>query len=232
MFTGLIEAMGTVVSRDAATDGVLTLVIDAGSWSHCRAGAGSVSPALGESIAIDGCCLTVAKLPDASSPHVLTFHVIPESLLRTTLGGLSVGSRVHLEASCTPTTLLGGHIVQGHVDGVGTVRKVITTGEWRITIAPPEDLMPYLVPKGSITISGVSLTIASINVAAGTFDVALIPTTLEKTTLATLEPGSRVNLECDVLAKTMVHWLRHYASNFASNFASSGGMLPQLADKT
>jgi riboflavin synthase alpha subunit len=222
MFTGLIEAQGTVCSIIQNAGGNTTLVVDAGSWSHCHAQAGSVSPAHGESIAIDGCCLTVANRPDPSHPALLTFHVIPESLSRTTLGDLRVGSRVHLEASCTPTTLLGGHIVQGHVDGVGTVREVVTTAEWRITIAPPADLMPYLVPKGSITISGVSLTIASINVAAGTFDVALIPTTLEKTNLGTLKAGSRVNLECDVLAKTMVHWLRHYASQ---------GHLSELAGK-
>lgn len=221
MFTGLIEAQGTVRSITPSPGGNVTLVIDAGSWSHCHAGERGVSPTHGESIAIDGCCLTVANAPDAHQPSVLTFHVIPESLARTTLGELRVGSQVHMEASCTPTTLLGGHIVQGHVDGVGTVRHVATSGEWRITIAPPAELMPYLVPKGSITVSGVSLTIASIDVAGKTFDIALIPTTLEKTTLGSLKAGSRVNLECDVLAKTMVHWLHHYAqSGFMPNLTT------------
>lgn len=223
MFTGLIEAMGTVRTREPAAGGNLTLVIDAGSWSHCGVNAGAVSPALGESIAVDGCCLTVAETPDASRPNLLTFHVIPESLDKTTLGGLRPGSRVHLEASCTPTTLLGGHIVQGHVDGVGTVRQVATQGEWRVTIQPPRELMPYVVPKGSIAIAGVSLTIASVHVAEGTFDVALIPTTLAKTTLGELVIGSRVNLECDAMAKTMVHWLRHYVST-----VGNPGVLQQL----
>lgn len=210
MFTGLIEAQGVVHLAQTESGGNLTLVIDARAWTHCRAG---VSPTLGESIAIDGCCLTVALTPDPAHPNLLTFHVIPESLAKTTLGDLRVGSRVHLEASCTPTTLLGGHIVQGHVDGVGEVVRVITQSEWRITIAPPAALMPYVVPKGSIAVAGVSLTLASVDPVAGTFDIALIPTTLAKTTLGDLRVGSRVNLECDAMAKTMVHWLRHYASS-------------------
>lgn len=216
MFTGLIEAQGVVHSAHTETGGTLTLVIDAGSWAHCRAG---VSPTLGESIAVDGCCLTVAKAPDPAHPNLLTFHVIPESLAKTTLGQLRAGSCVHLEASCTPATLLGGHIVQGHVDGVGEVVRVITQGEWRITIAPPAALMPYIIPKGSISVAGVSLTLASVDPVAGTFDIALIPTTLAKTTLSDLRIGSRVNLECDAMAKTMVHWLKHY---------SASGMLAQV----
>ncbi|MBU6412950.1 MAG: riboflavin synthase [Planctomycetes bacterium] len=216
MFTGLIEAQGVVVAADRSPGGNLTLKIDAGSWAHCRAG---VSPSLGESIAVDGCCLTVAEQPSIERPALLTFHVIPESLARTTLDALAVGSRVHLEASCTPTTLLGGHIVQGHIDGVGEVKRVVTQGEWRITIAPPAALMPYIIPKGSIAVAGVSLTIAAIDVQTGTFDIALIPTTLDKTTLGRLKPGSRINLECDSMAKTMVHWLTHYADS---------GMLAQI----
>ncbi len=212
MFTGLIEAQGVVVSAVREPGGNLKLEIDAGSWSHCRDG---VSPALGESISIDGCCLTVAALPPKDRPSLLTFHVIPESLSKTTLGGLGVHDPVHLEASCTPTTLLGGHIVQGHVDGVGEVVRVQSQGEWRITIAPPSNLMQFVIPKGSITVAGVSLTVASIDPKSGTFDVALIPTTLAKTTLGALRTGSRINLECDVLAKTMVHWLTHYATTAA-----------------
>jgi riboflavin synthase len=140
---------------------------------------------------------------------MLAFDVVAQTLALTTLGGLAPGQRVHLEPSATLATLLGGHLVQGHVDGVGTVASVRTSGEWRARITPPAHLMEYLAPQGSIAVQGVSLTLAAIAPPREAwFEIALIPTTLAKTTLGELRGGSRVNLECDVIAKHVVHWLK------------------------
>lgn len=161
-------------------------------------------PIHGESIAVNGCCLTIA---DTSEPGCLIFDVVNQTLAATTLGTLSRGDRVNLEHAVTPTTLMGGHIVQGHIDAVGTVHHVDqSSGAWRVRIDVPRQLMEAIVEKGSIAVDGVSLTVA----AAGDtwFDVALIPTTLRDTTLISLTQGMRVNLETDYLAKTVVNWLQ------------------------
>lgn len=165
-------------------------------WTH--------RPEHGESIAVNGCCLTLA----AENPGGrMCFDVVRETLEKTTLARLSPGDDVNLEHACRPDTLLGGHIVQGHIDGVGVITRVrAEPADWRLEIAPGEDLMPYIIPKGSVTLEGVSLTIASVG--AASFGVALIPTTLEKTTLGALREGSKVNIESDILAKTVVHALR------------------------
>jgi riboflavin synthase len=105
---------------------------------------------------------------------------------------------------------MGGHMVQGHIDGVGVVDRVDRGGEHRVRIRPPAEFMVYVVPKGAVTVEGVSLTIAGVDVEGGIFEVALIPTTLEKTTLGSLRPGDRCNLESDVMARTVVHYLRWY----------------------
>lgn len=203
MFTGLIEFMGRVAARHPSPAGE-RLVIDVSGWSH--------TPTHGESIAVQGCCLTAAEVPQpGAEPRHVAFDVIPETLAKTTLGMLEPGSRVHLEASATLATLLGGHLVQGHVDGVGSVESVLTEGQWRVRIQTPAALMEYMAPKGSVCLEGVSLTIADVSPGEAWFEVALIPTTLEKTTLGGLRKGSKVNLECDAIAKTVVHWLRHYA---------------------
>lgn len=187
MFTGLIHQLGTIRSRER-TDRGERLTLEAPGWSH--------RPATGDSIAVNGCCLTVADRSDG-----LAFDVIPTTLARTTLGGLAPGDRVHLEHAATPSTLLGGHLVQGHVDGVGEVRfnGALDDGGWELRIAPPETVAPYLVERGSIAIEGVSLTIAAW--CEGTLTVALIPETLERTTLGGLRNGDSVNLEPDCLAK-------------------------------
>lgn len=200
MFTGLVEAMGVVRSVGPSPAGV-RLGIDPGSWAY-RASAG-------DSVAVNGCCLTVVNHPAVGGE--LLFDAIPETLSKTTLGGLKVGSPVNLEHAATASTLLGGHLVQGHVDGTASVESVVTRGEWRVRLAPPADLMQYIVPKGSVTVEGVSLTVAAVDPAQGWFEVALIPTTLEKTTLKGLASGARCNIECDAMAKTVVHWLRHYS---------------------
>ncbi len=180
VFTGLIREVGRVVSFE---DGRLTIE------STQQAG-------LGDSIAIDGVCLTVV----AREGGTLAFEAVPETLARTSLGTLEPGSRVNLEPALRAGDPLGGHYVQGHVDGLGTVRSVEPEGEGkRIWIDAPTDLLRYVVEKGSIALQGTSLTVAALDDQG--FAVALIPHTLHETTLDRLAPGDRVNLEADVLAK-------------------------------
>lgn len=195
MFTGLIQHVGTVTANEAAGGGA-RLVIEAPDWAH--------APRHGESIAVNGCCLTIA---DDSEPGRLVFDVIAQTLATTNLGDLQPGDGVNLEQAVTPSSLLGGHIVQGHIDGVGHVTSVQDLpGERRVQVAPPAELMDAIIDKGSIAIDGVSLTIAAI--AEDSFEVALIPTTLRETTLGRMALGARVNLETDYIAKTVVHWLK------------------------
>jgi riboflavin synthase len=201
MFTGIIRTLGTVASASTIVGGNRRLVINPDApWS-------SPAPRAGDSIAVDGCCLTLVPAPAES----FVFEAIPETLAKTTLGMLAPGDRVHLEQAATASTLLDGHLVQGHIDGVAVVDRVDTAEGWRLRLRPPPDLMPYVVPKGSVCLAGVSLTVAAVSPAEGWFEVALIPTTLDLTLLGRLVRGSRVNLECDATAKTIVHYLRHYA---------------------
>lgn len=199
MFTGIIEVMGRVAAIENNEFGA-ALTIDTQGWDH--------RPVVGESIAINGCCLTVTEnAPGQVDPARLRFDVIRQTLDLTTLGGLREGDGVNLEHAVRADQMLGGHIVQGHVDGVGEVIAVKKTEEeWRTRVKPPAHLMEYVVPQGSIAIDGVSLTIA----AQGDdwCEVALIPTTLQVTTLGVTDVGSKVNLEADYVAKTVVHWLR------------------------
>ena len=159
---------------------------------------------LGESVAVDGVCLTVT----AASRDAASFDASHETLARTTLGRLAIGSRVHLERALTASSLLGGHLVQGHVDGVGTVRSCRSVqGSVRLEIEPPAGLLRYMVVLGSIAVSGVSLTILELHDA---FTVNLVPHTLERTTLGALRPGGAVNLEADVVAKYVERLLEPY----------------------
>jgi riboflavin synthase len=173
MFTGIVREVGRVVEFDGSR-----LVVDAATKAES-----------GDSIAVEGVCLTVL---DGSR---LAFDVVPETLSRTTLGGLRPGDRVNIEPALRVGDPLGGHNVQGHVDGIGHVRSI---GE-PVWIDAPVEILRYCIEKGSITVDGVSLTIAAIDDAG--FAVALIPHTLTATTLGELEPGDPVNLEADVLAK-------------------------------
>jgi riboflavin synthase len=151
---------------------------------------------IGGSVAINGVCLTAEEV----APGSLTFHAVPETLSRTTLGLLATGARVNLEPALRAGDAMGGHVVQGHVDGVGTVLSVTPEGEGlRVIVEAGPDTLRYCVEKGSITVEGVSLTIAELHDDA--FGVALIPHTLAETTLDDLVAGRRVNLEVDVLAK-------------------------------
>ncbi len=196
MFTGLIQAKGRITVMQP-TGGNMQLRIDRQGWQP------AVQLAHGDSVCVSGTCLTLVDF----TQRELVFDVIAQTMRLTKLGRLRVGSMVNLESCLTPTSQLGGHFVQGHVDGVGTVRRVQNdASEWRLTVMPPTELMDYITPQGSVAIDGVSLTLA--RVGNDDFDVALIPTTLNLTTLADLQVGDPVNLESDIIAKTIVHWLR------------------------
>lgn len=198
MFTGLVQAMGRVAGVEGR-EGSTRIMIDAGGWDH--------RPAPGDSVCVSGCCLT---LVESSSPGLLAFDAIPETLAKTTLASWREGWRVNLEHSARMDTLIGGHVVQGHVDGVGEVVSVKTEGEWRVRVRLDPGLAAYIVPKGSVSVDGVSLTIAAEDAEESWFEVALIPETLERTTLGELKAGDRVNIECDIMAKTVAHQLRLY----------------------
>lgn len=208
MFAGIVIGMGTVAAVTRRADGV-RLVIDAGTLDlHVRPG---------DSVCVSGCCLTHA--PDrgnADQKGMLGFDVIQETLGKTTLGGLRAGDAVNLETSLTPNTPIGGHFVQGHVDGVGRIVRVRRDErETRVAMEVPAPLMGYMIPKGSVCIDGVSLTIAALDTRRQEIEVALIPTTLALTTLGQAAEGQPVNLEADVLAKTIVHRLEHYSGGLA-----------------
>ncbi|HVV76934.1 MAG TPA: riboflavin synthase [Mycobacteriales bacterium] len=186
MFTGIVQSLGTVGAVEEL-DAAVRLAVE-GEILHGLSG--------GESIAVNGVCLTVAQI-DARG---FTADVMHETLRRTSLGGLRAGDRVNLERSVTPTSLLGGHIVQGHVDGVATVADVRPSEHWReVDLSLPAELMPYVVEKGSIALDGVSLTVSSLS--GSTVGVSLIPETLTRTTLGIRSVGDQINVEVDVLAK-------------------------------
>ena len=211
MFAGLVQALGTVHSAEQREFGV-RFVIDPGDWDY--------RPSEGDSVSVNGCCLTATRPEPAdqgASGRLMAFDVIPETLSKTTLGRLETGHRVNLEHAARADTLLGGHIVQGHIDGLGAVTRVTSdAAERRIRVSASDLVMQCVAPKGSIAIEGVSLTVAAVEEPESGrptwFEVALIPTTLEWTNLDDRVEGDEVNLETDILARQAVHWLRHYAS--------------------
>jgi riboflavin synthase len=193
MFTGLIEATGTVVSitpSDGATRVILAAPALAGRWHT------------GDSIAVNGVCLTAIPLPE---PTQFAADLAGETLARTTLGSLPVGAIVNLELPTPAGSPLGGHVVQGHVDATGTFLSIsplhpdIATTDWRLTLELPDQLASQVISQGSITIDGISLTIARVDLPR--VEIAIIPHTYKSTNLHTLTPGSPVNIETDVLAK-------------------------------
>ena len=187
MFTGIVREVGTAASIAGHAGGV-RLEIDAPETA--------AATAVGDSVSIDGCCLTAVSVTDGR----IAFDAVPETLARTSLGGLAAGSRVNVEPALRAGEPLGGHYVQGHVDGVGVVRSVEEEGQGRrVWFDAAGDILRYAVEKGSIAVQGTSLTVAGLDEKG--FAVALIPHTLEETTLGELEPGRLVNLEVDVLAK-------------------------------
>jgi len=208
MFTGLVQAIGVVRSLEPTAAGRSLLVAPC-RWDHI--------PSPGDSICVSGVCLTVAEHVDHAGETCWRFDVITQTLHVTTLGALVVGGGVNLERAVTPTTLLGGHLVSGHVDVKATVDQVAADPEdWRIRIRPPAerlDLMDMIQERGSVAIDGVSLTVAGAD--DGSFEVALIPETLERTTLATRRAGDAVNIEVDPMARTIVTYLRRHLSELS-----------------
>ena len=187
MFTGIVREVGVVVEA-AEAGGGRSLVV--------RAPGTAAVTGTGDSVSIDGCCLTATAVDE----DTITFHAVPETIARTTLGGLDEPEAVNVEPAVRAGDPLGGHYVQGHVDAVGRVQSVEAEGEaLRVFVEAPDDVLRYCVEKGSVTLDGVSLTIAEL--ALDAFAVALVPHTLEATTLKDLRPGQAVNLEADVLAK-------------------------------
>ena len=201
MFTGIVEELGRVAAIEDQGDAI-------------RLGIGcelAVSDAkLGDSIAVNGVCLTVAEFDDEG----FTADVMQESLDRTSLGGLAVGSPVNLERAVAAGARLGGHIVQGHVDGTGAIVSRTPGEHWEVVrISLPDELDRYVVEKGSIAVDGTSLTVSAVGGDDGArwFEVSLIPTTLADTVLGTLDAGATVNLEVDVVAKYIEKLLPRYA---------------------
>ena len=190
MFTGIVEELGTVEALEDQGDAVRLTV---------RGPLVTSDAARGDSISVNGCCLTVTATTDGQA-ELFTADVMHETLAKTSLGALEPGTKVNLERAVTPATRLGGHIVQGHVDGTGTVVRRTPSEHWELVeISLPADLERYLVPKGSITVDGISLTVVDVN--AESFTVSLIPETLARTTLGFKQDGDLVNLEVDVIAK-------------------------------
>jgi riboflavin synthase len=189
-----VRERGRIASVDGGADGI-RIEVDAPATAR--------GAAVGDSVAVSGCCLTVVEVLDGH----LRFDAVSETLSRTTLGGLRRGSGVNIEPALRAGEALGGHYVQGHVDGVGRVRSLEPEGDGaRLWVEAPEDVLRYGVEKGSITVDGVSLTIAELEHDA--FAVALVPHTLAVTTLGDLRPGESVNLEVDVLAKYVERLIR------------------------
>jgi riboflavin synthase len=187
VFTGIVREVGRAVAISGHANGMRLEV---------EAPATAAATAVGDSVSIDGCCLTAVSVTDGR----IAFDAVPETLSRTSLGGLTAGARVNVEPALRAGEPLGGHYVQGHVDGVGVVRSVEDEGRGRrIWVDTRDDILRYCVEKGSVTVQGTSLTVAGLDEKG--FAVALIPHTLEATTLDELEPGRLVNLEVDVLAK-------------------------------
>ncbi len=185
MFTGIVREVGTVAAFDGAR-----LVVTAPETA--------AAAAVGDSVSVAGVCLTVVETEDGR----LAFDVVPETLSRTALGRLEAADAVNLEPSLRVGDQLGGHVVQGHVDGVGRARSVAPQGDSRrVWVDAPEAVVRYCLERGSVAVDGVSLTVAALD--DDGFEVALIPHTLAMTTLGRLEPGDEVNLEADVLGKVV-----------------------------
>ncbi len=194
MFTGLIEECGRVARFD-----------DRGDTARIVVNAGTVVADThdGDSISVNGVCLTALDV----NADAFAADISAETLARSTLGSLAPGSRVNLERAVTAATRLGGHIVQGHVDGRGEFLSATAAGDfWTVTIGFPSDLARYFVEKGSVAVEGISLTIAALH--ESSFNIALIPKTWEMTNLSSLRPGDAVNLEVDIIAKYVARMMQ------------------------
>jgi riboflavin synthase len=200
MFTGIVEELGTVHALERQSDAVRLTIRAATVLAGTRPG---------DSIAVDGCCLTVVSTgsADGTDTDLWTADVMAETLAKTGLGALTPGDRVNLERAVTAGARLGGHLVQGHVDAVGHVVRREPGEHWEVVaISMPRHLAPYLVDKGSIAVDGVSLTV--VHAGDDEFTVSLIPETLRRTTLGFRAPGDMVNLEVDVIGKYVARQLQ------------------------
>lgn len=188
MFTGLVEETGIVRSVQPGQGQSVRLSVDTGIVAD--------GISIGDSVAVNGCCLTVVAIDG----KLLSFDLLGETVRRTSFAGLGPGALVNLERSLAVGQRMGGHFVTGHIDGVGTVRSLVREGEdFVIRVAAPAELLPYLVYKGSVSIDGISLTVAGVE--GDSFHVCLIPHTMDVTNLKERKSGDRVNLEADMLAK-------------------------------
>lgn len=194
MFTGIIKNVGLFKGYRS---GKQELAIESPSVAHRLD--------LGESLSINGVCLSLIK----KDRHTLFFNLSEETLSKTTLGSLRPQDRLNLELPLTLSTPLSGHLVTGHIDGMGKILRIEVTGKGkRFTISFPSELRPYFVPKGSVAVNGVSLTVADLS--SATFDVEVIPITLEESNLGALRRGTTVNIECDILGKYVYNWVSKY----------------------
>jgi riboflavin synthase len=210
MFTGIVEELGEVTSRDLLADAARLTI---------RGPVVTADAGHGDSIAVNGVCLTVVELLGDGQ---FTADVMAETLDRSNLGGLQVGSRVNLERAAALNSRLGGHIVQGHVDGTGRVVSRSPSEHWEVVrIEVPEAVARYVVEKGSITVDGISLTVSGLGAEPRDwFEVSLIPTTRELTTLGSAPVGTQLNLEVDVIAKYVERLLSPNITS-ASSFANT-----------
>jgi riboflavin synthase len=197
VFTGIVEEVATVTAVDGSADSAVLSVLASAVGAEVRHGA---------SIAVDGVCLTITAWTETDDGTVLRFDVMGETLKRSSLGGRGPGDRVNLERAARVDSRLDGHVVQGHVDGTGTVLSRVPGDGWEtVRFALPPDLARFVAEKGAIAVDGVSLTVTAVG--ADWFEVGLIPETLRATTLGSKQPGEPVNLEVDVLAKYVARLL-------------------------
>ena len=191
MFTGIVE-------KTAAVSGVA----DGPGFRRLALALNFGDLQAGQSVAVNGCCLTAAEV----SPDEVVFEIVSETLDKTNLGTLSSGDMVNIEQAMKIGDRFDGHFVQGHVDGRANLIDIASdSGDWKLTLEAPFPLAKYIVPKGSVTLDGVSLTVAAVR--GNVFEVALIPTTLNVTTLGKKSIGWQFNLEADILSKTVISWL-------------------------
>ena len=196
MFTGIIQAIGRIAAIESGEEDI-RLYIETGKLPLAGV-------SLGDSIATSGVCLTVTELPGDG----FWADVSPETLSLTTLGGKGIGDAVNLETSLTLQTALGGHLVSGHVDGVGHVERIVEDARfWRVTIAAPENLARYIAMKGSICVDGTSLTVNQVDGAS--FELTIIPQTWEETVFSEYQTSSPVNLEVDVIARYLERLMQY-----------------------
>jgi riboflavin synthase len=194
MFTGIIQRIGTIDTVRKTTDGVSMTISAAGLAEFLRPG---------DSVAVNGVCLTAERC----DTYGFSATAVGETLEKTTLGKLLSGTRVNLEGAATPTTAMGGHLVQGHVDGVGKIKSFVKKGKDRLlTVALPEEVYGYVVPKGSITIDGISLTVVDRRPGRA-ITITIVPFTLEHTIAGSYRSGSEVNVEVDIIGKYVKHYL-------------------------